>query len=155
TGQGAVGTPPGAPTGITVDTASSKFKIVVSWNAGDAATQGYKINWTVNGVAANVDPVAVAGNARSYTLAEVYANSSYVFSLQASNVIGDSAAITSNPAASFVIPGHGPNQVNAIREAYIEASGFLHFAWWAGNGADAVGATSYATYWSNSTVRPA
>jgi hypothetical protein len=154
TGQGAVGTPPGAPTGLTVDAATSKFKIVVSWTAGDATTQGYKLNWMVNGTTANATPIAVAGNQTSYTLAEVYANSSYVFSLQSSNVVGDSAPVASNSVASFAIPGHGPTQTNAIREAWTEASGFLHFAWWVGMTNDAVGAMSYASYWSNTTQRP-
>jgi Fibronectin type III domain/F5/8 type C domain len=162
TGQAAIGKPPDSPAGLTVDAVASKFKIVVSWTGGDAAAQSYKLNWTVDGVTANVDPIALAGDQTSYTLAEVYANSSYVFSLQATNVVGDSAPAVSSPVSSFQIPGHGPSQINAIREAWIEASGFLHFAWWvgngvadAGNGMDAVGATSYAAYWSNSTTRPA
>jgi hypothetical protein len=155
TGTAAVGKTPDAPTGLTVDATTSKFKMVVSWTGGDTNAQSYKLNWTVNGVSANVDPITVAGDQTSYTLAEVYANSTYVFSLQASNVVGDGPAATSSPTASFQIPSHGPGQSDAIREAWIEASGYLHFAWWVGMGTDAVGATSYAAYWSNSTQRPA
>jgi hypothetical protein len=154
-GKAAVGKAPDAPTGLMVDATTSKFKIVVSWTGGDANAQSYKLNWTVDGVTANADPVTIAGDQTSYTLAQVYANSTYVFSLQASNVVGDGAAATSAPAGSFQIPSHGPAQVNAIKEAWIEASGFLHFSWWTGMAMDSVGATSYAAYWSNSNQRPA
>jgi hypothetical protein len=123
TGLGAIGKAPDAPAGLAIDAATSKFKIVATWTGGDPATQSYKINWTVNGVAANVDPLTVAGDQTSYTVAEVYTNSSYVFSLQASNVVGDSAPAVSSPVSSFQIPGHGPSQTNAIREAWIEANG--------------------------------
>ncbi len=154
TGQAAVGKPPNAPAGLMVDATTSKFKMVVSWTGGDTSAQSYKLNWTIDGIAANANPITVAGDQTSYTLAEVYANSTYVFSLQDRKSVGDSAAATSSPASSFQIPSHGPGQVNAIREAWIEASGLLHFAWWAGMANDAVGATSYAAYWSNSTQRP-
>jgi hypothetical protein len=135
---------PGTPTGLIVDNTTSKFKMTISWNAGDAATQSWKLDWTINGVAANAAPIVLPVATTSYVLAELNVNSTYVFTLKGSNAVGDGPTVSSGAAASFAIPGHSPG--NGFKEARIEPNGWLHFSWYVGTAGDAVGATSYTAY---------
>jgi large repetitive protein len=158
TGKGSVGAKPAAPTGLVVDAATSKFRMTLLWqppaasDGGASGTQSWKLDWTVNGLPANTAPVVLPVGTTSYALTQVNVGSTYVFSLKASNVVGDSDPITSAPANSFIIPGHTGN---AIKEAWIEPNGYLHFAWYVGTAGDAVGATTYTAYYNTTPTVPA
>ena len=158
TGKGAIGGKPATPTGtITVDSTTSKFKMKISWSAasgggGASATQNWKLDWTIGGKAANASPVVIPVATTSYDLAAVCVDSTYVFSLKASNAAADSDAISSAPVTSFQVPGHTTD--GAIKEAWIEPNGYVHFAWYAGNGSDAVGATAYNAFYNVTPDRP-
>jgi hypothetical protein len=154
-GKGAIGAAPATPTGLVVDSTSSKFRMTLIWDpptpggAGPTATQNWKIEWTINGLPSNAAPVVLGVGTTSYALTELNVDSAYVYSLKASNVVGDSAAKTSAPARSFQIPGHSGN---AIKDAWIEPNGYLHFGWYAGTG-DAVGAATYTAYYNITPTR--
>jgi hypothetical protein len=157
-GTGAIGAKPAAPTGLTVDSTTSKFRMTVSWNAaaggdgGAASTQNWKLDWTINGLPANAAPVVIPAGTTTYALTDVNVNSAYVFSLKASNVIGDSDPATSAPANSFQIAGHSGN---AIKDTWIEPNGQIHLEWWVGSAGDTVGATAYSAYYAITNQRPA
>jgi formylglycine-generating enzyme len=150
--------PPAAPTGLSVD-ASDKFKIRITWNpavsdGGAPETVSWKLDWTINGVAANASPIVLSVATTSYDLTEVIVNSTYVFTLKASNGFGDSSP-ASRSITSFSIPGHGGSPQAAIRDAWIEANGWLHAAWYVGSTSDAVAATAYKAFTSTTPQRPA